>query len=423
MRVLWITNFMLQEQASYLGVKGIVNEGWVKAAAEQMKQKNSDITISFATVYSGSELLSFESHGVSYYLVPLFGKKRETYSKKTEQYWKEVYTNSKAEVVHIHGTEYAHGLAFLNACPQAKVVFSIQGLISVCKDHYNDGLSRWDILNSVTLGDIYSHATLFELQRSFAKRGETEKMILKNAHYVIGRTSWDKEQVLNINPGLHYFFCNETLRQPFYNNSWSYSNCKKHSIFFSQATYPLKGFHMLLKAMPNIIREYPDAHIYVAGNNETAAKTIKQKLTLSGYGKILRGLIKKHSLEDRITFMGALSAEEMCKAYLQSNVFVCCSSIENSPNSVCEAQILGVPCVAPFVGGVPDMIEIKKTGLIYDYKDTCMLAAAIKSIFALKETVNTLPGKEIAHLRHDPIKNATDLIEIYRTILHSEEND
>ena len=45
----------------------------------------------------------------------------------------------------------------------------------------------------------------------------------------------------------------------------------------------------------------------------------------------------------------------MCDRYLKSNLFVCCSAIENSPNSLGEAQLLGMPYVASFVGGVPEI--------------------------------------------------------------------
>ena len=71
----------------------------------------------------------------------------------------------------------------------------------------------------------------------------------------------------------------------------------------------------------------------------------------------------------------------MCKRYLQSHVFVCPSFIENSPNSVGEAQLLGIPCIASFVGGVSDMVVDGETGLLYRFEEVEMLAAAVCRIF------------------------------------------
>ena len=59
-------------------------------------------------------------------------------------------------------------------------------------------------------------------------------------------------------------------------------------------------------------------------------------------------------MEDKIEFLGRLSAEGMKQAYLDANVFVMPSTIENSPNSLGEAMLLGVPCVAADVGGVAE---------------------------------------------------------------------
>ena len=99
-------------------------------------------------------------------------------------------------------------------------------------------------------------------------------------------------------------------------------------------------------------------------------------------------------------------------------MFVCPSSIENSPNSLGEAQLVGCPVVASYVGGVPDMVEDNVTGLLYRFEETEMLAAAICRVFADDELAKRLSenGSVAAHKRHDGIVNATRMIEIYNTI-------
>ena len=103
---------------------------------------------------------------------------------------------------------------------------------------------------------------------------------------------------------------------------------------------------------------------------------------------------------------------------LKCNIFICPSSIENSPNSLAEAQILGVPSIASFVGGIPDMIEDKKTGLLYRFEEIEMLGVFICDVFE-KKSLKELSINEIitAQKRHDINKNTADLINIYYKIL------
>ena len=408
MRILWITNLLLPEQCDFLGAVPTVNEGWVKSAAAYLVTANKDIRFAFATVSSVVERQSFEKNSATYYILP-----QSSTSLKNDWQW--VKEDFKPDVIHIHGTEYSHGAAYIKACSNKGVVISLQGIISECAKHYHDGISVSKILNNITPNDIRGHCSILQAKKGYEKRGENEIQLLKSVCHIIGRTRWDKACVWAINPEAQYHFCNETLRPCFYSHKWEYDKCIKHSIFISQATYPLKGLHMLLQAMPLILKHFPDTRIFVAGNNVTAYETLKQKILLSGYGKILRGLIKKYKLQDHITFVGRLTEEEMCNQYLQSNVFVSCSSLENSPNSLGEAQLLGMPCVASFVGGTPDMIPNENCGMLYRFDDLTSLAFCICEVFRKTEH-DYSEMRRVALNRHSQSENAERLVSIYREI-------
>ena len=66
-------------------------------------------------------------------------------------------------------------------------------------------------------------------------------------------------------------------------------------------------------------------------------------------------LIKSTGLERKVTFLGRISASQMREEYLKCGMFVCPSSIENSPNSLVEAALMGAPVIASRVGGIPDV--------------------------------------------------------------------
>ena len=105
----------------------------------------------------------------------------------------------------------------------------------------------------------------------------------------------------------------------------------------------------------------------------------------------------------------------MCERYLKSHAFVCPSSIENSPNSLGEAMILGVPCVASDVGGVADLLKHREEGFVYQTDAPYMLAHYVSEIFANNELALDFSKKAREHAMntHNQKKNMEDIIKIY----------
>jgi len=164
------------------------------------------------------------------------------------------------------------------------------------------------------------------------------------------------------------------------------------------------------------LKDYPDATLAVTGRSFFAAG-MKEKLRQGSYEAYLADLAKEYGLEGKIQFLGSLSAEGMKNAYLESHVFALPSTMENSPNSLGEAMLLGVPCVAADVGGVRDLME-EAEGMIYSSVDVQALADRIKAVFAVEEKAASMGqlAREHAKKTHDPEKNLQDLINIYEEI-------
>lgn len=414
MKVLWITNILFPEAESQLiGTVGLKSSGgWMLGAAEALV-KRGEITLYVASVSPlVDRLVRLQGEHITYYVIPL-GKGNLRENAEYQGYWKIINSEIKPDVVHIHGTEYSHGHAYMKVCGIDNVLISIQGLKSSCSDYYHYGMSTWDIIRNITFRDLL-RGTIFKRQRNFRRSARYEIDMLKMTKHVIGRTKWDKVHMWSINPEANYYFCNETLRPEFYNGAeWSYDNCRRHSIFLSQASYPLKGLHQVIKAMPLVLRHYPDAVIRVAGNDIISTRSFFQRLKLTGYGKYIRNLINKFDLSDHLEFVGSLNADQMVNEYLKSNVFICPSSLENSPNSLGEAQVLGVPCISSYVGGAVDMMKGNEDNL-YRFEETEMLAYAICKVFADEDRQVSL--KEAGLRRHDPELNSEQLSSIYHAV-------
>lgn len=79
--------------------------------------------------------------------------------------------------------------------------------------------------------------------KRLTRRSNNEIATIKLCKNIIGRTEWDRLHTYYINKKRKYYFCNETLRDEFYMSEWNNDSCKKHSIFISQGSSPIKGIH------------------------------------------------------------------------------------------------------------------------------------------------------------------------------------
>ncbi len=412
MKIIWVVNNIFPQVAKYLDLPIPVVGGWMYGLAEKLSKTDLELTI----ITSNSRIeMDEQINGIRFVLLKTKLPK-SVYDSGLEKKWKKIVGQIKPSLIHIHGTEYALGLPLLHSCPNEKYVVSIQGLISVYTRYYDGGMSLGDILGNLTIRDIVRFDNILQAKKKFFKKGTWEKKYLMAAKNVIGRTTWDYQHTGQLYPKRNYFFCNESLRAPFYDSKkWDINNKKEYTIFLSQGGYPLKGLHQVLKAVSLLRNQFDNITIRIAGNNIIDKKFWR----LSGYGMYIQKLIKTFGLEKNVIFLGPLVANEMIKEYSQCHVFICPSSIENSPNSLGEAQLLGVPCIASYVGGVPDMISHGEDGLLYRFEEIEMLAQYLREIFTNNTLAQKLSQKAIlsAAERHDPAHNAINTINIYKKII------
>lgn len=416
MKVLWIINTIFPYPSEQLKIKPTVYGGWLLGLFNELKNRDN-IELSIASVYKGNKFLKYENDSINYYLLPCNNNSK--YDKNLEKYWKNVVLEYKPDLVHIHGTEYVHALAFQKACPNVKNIVSIQGLISVYANYYLSNINYNEIKKCITLRNFIK-GSIFKEQKAFFKKGVYEKKIIRNADAIVGRTNWDYANSIAISKKDIYYKCNENLRDSFYDKCWDYRNIRKNSIFVSSANYSIKGFHIMIEALKILKDKYPDIKVYVAGTNLMDKSTLISKIKYSDYQKYLYKQIKRFNLIKYIEFTGPLNESQMTKMMLKSNVYVQTSSIENSSNALGEAMILGLPVVASNVGGTGELLIDKKEGYLYPFGDYGQLAYYISKVFDdSKESIELgLNAKKHAERTHNKQENVNDLIEIYTSITH-----
>lgn len=412
MKVLWIVNSLFPEAQRLLTGKSNARGGggWLYSMAQGIVDTGG-IELSVAT--SSEEvnaLTELKGEQIRYFIFPYFPKNYKRYL----PYMRELKERVMPDVINIHGTELPYGLAFVESCGGDKVVVTIQGIISEIAKYYRAGLTRKEILCNITFRDCLRKSILGE-QKEFIERGEKEINLLRRVNHVIGRTDFDHAHVMAINEKISYYSCGEILRPVFYSGKWTLERCERHSLFVSQAQYPVKGVHILFKALPMLLRKYPDLRLYIAGEDITSVHGLSQKMRRHGYSKILTHYIEQYHIKNYITFTGPLSAEEMKDRLLKTNVFVCPSSIENSSNSLCEAQILGVPSIASYVGGLPTLADRLSNSLLYRYDDCEMLAFYIDKLFRESPMLNDEELRTV-HQRHSVSQIVRQMMFIYQKV-------
>ena len=428
MKVLWLINAPIPALCERAGLPVQVKEGWIEGLYNSLmalvREEKQDFQLAMAfPQFSRSETIEGELDGNSFYGFYKEEDKPYKYNKRLEERLKYIIEKAAPDVVHIAGTEYEHAAAMVRVFNKPeKTVVSIQGLTSVYARHYMADLPI-KIRYGFTFRDLVKLDNLYFDRKKYYKRGAMEKETIRGAGHIIGRTDWDNICTRLINPEARYHYCSEILRKAFYDGSrWNMDECDSHTIFVSQGYYPIKGLHYMLEALGDIRKFYSDVRLRVAGGVSLNNAGLKNRLKQKNYQRYLAELIEKYSLAGCVEFLPPLKADEMKRMYLKSNVFVSPSSIENSPNSLGEAMMLGVPCVSSLVGGVGNMLINGAEGFTYQHDAPYMLAYYVMEIFRLqKENRQQLADMtDMAHSHamslFDSEKNAANMLEIYSGI-------
>lgn len=417
MRILWTVNLIPTDMALELNMKPEVLGGWVEAMTVQLRTVDAVELAIVCKCDPGTDFYK-KVNSVSYFSLAYSSK---TSHDELEQKCEQIIASFGPDIIHIEGTEFPHAGAMLCAANKAGIpaVASMQGILNGQYSYQCGQLQIDDMLLSGSPTEVFAASILHLRKRKWYKpRMATERKIIEESRYILGRTTWDRAHTYAINPDAKYFSCNRVLRQPFYTESWNREKMQRHSVYVGNGYFALKGLHFVVRALPELIREYPDVKIYVAGY-EPYKKNDSRSFIKKGYAAYLKKLIRDLGVQDYIEFTGPLNADEVAKKLASVNAYVLCSAIENSPNTLGEAMLVGTPCVAAYVGGVPDMADDGKEALFYRNDDPQLLAWNIKRIFDDDELAVKLSenGKKRASITHDSKLNADTLLSVYKKIL------
>ena len=422
MHVFWLVSMVLPQAALACGLDSAsdVSGGWLTGQLTAL-QGRKDLQLTVACVDGRRrKALCGTRDDVTYHILPETGALPR------------LLREARPDLVHLWGTEYAAASALLEAAREQNIpaLVGIQGVMQDCAAHLCDGVPeayRHSTPLDRALDRLIPGAQLDKLQANFNALAQSEAALLGKARHVTGRTAFDRRAVAALAPGARYYPCNETLRPLFYQGPlWHPRNFGRAPVLLlSQGNYPLKNLHTVLQALPAILERWPDARLRIAGWPPLDKGPLLRPLVdrLFPYQRYCRRLAARLGVSGHIRYTGPLDAAAMRQAYLDADLFLLPSLSENSPNSLGEAMLLGLPCVASAAGGIPDMLTDGVEGRLYGAAlDADALARTVTEVLTRPDggAALGLAARTRALATHDPTTNAAALWGIYETIVREE---
>lgn len=417
MKILWFTN----TPCSAVGVLnlGINTGGWLISLEKELKKIDSiDLNICF---YYNKKTTSFEHNGTHFY--PIFRKKRRF---KVLKFWDRLFVNQRCnderevkelfaiisdiqpEIIHIHGTEDNFGL--IQGKVDIPTVVSIQGILNPYYEKNYSGIpeqvtKRYEsVLNKLFLRSTNSQYKIFQ------QKSERELEIFKHTKFILGRTDWDRRITNLLVPQSSYYISNEILRSSFYQYIWDktkFSDSIQIVTIIKDSLY--KGFETIVDAVV-LLQQHSDLKFNwnVIGLKSTS-NTVKivKKWKNVDYSKL------------NISFHSSLAEQQVIDLLLASDIYCQVSHIENSPNSLAEAMILGMPIIATFAGGTSSMLENNKEGILVQEGEAYSIAGSILELSKNFTMANQYGkcAKERALHTHNGKNIAKRLIDTYSEVI------
>ena len=145
-------------------------------------------------------------------------------------------------------------------------------------------------------------------------------------------------------------------------------------VYFAGRLEARKGIEYLIEAVPQILKEVPQARFVLVGadTNTGAGK--------SSVLKSLKTTLTKSDSLGKVFFASHVPLDAMPEYYRAADVCVVPSLFDNAPYTVLEALASGRPVVGSTAGGTPEYIKHDKTGLHVEKADSKALAQAIISL-------------------------------------------
>ena len=369
--------------------------GWIVSLERELLAKHrNELTVGLA--WPADCRIKDEVGGVKYYGIPKIHRTFWKYESKEKKYCediKQVISDFQPDIILCFGTE--NGLALATSLTEIPVIVHLQGILNAYFPTWlPENLSWKEYLGR----DVHRHIEYDSLKK-FMQR---EIVAMEHCKYFFGRTEWDHNISQLISPNSEYFYCSEMLRPEIYSSKklWEPHENKQAKIVSVISGAPYKGGDLILRAAKALKETGNSDFVWDVYGVDSQRMRFWEKLT-----NICSAEVNVHA-------NGVINASQLVDAVTSADVCVHPSYIENSPNTVCEMQVLGCPVIATNVGGTSSLIKDGETGFLVPANDPLTLTSKIlytirdkKKAYAIGRNARTC-----ALQRHNPSRIVSDLI-------------
>jgi glycosyltransferase involved in cell wall biosynthesis len=183
------------------------------------------------------------------------------------------------------------------------------------------------------------------------------------------------------------------------------------TILYAGRLIEWKGVEYLIKALPEVIANHPQAKLVVVGSGPCK--------------KDLVTVTERLNLQDKVTFHDTVPQEELARYYSAARVFVLPSIVNEGGVTeglgvvLLEAMASRVPVIGSAIGGIPDIIRDQETGLLVRQKDPGDLAEKINRVLTDEELRHRLVkrGYDFVRERFSWSGVAKSYLDLFRSVL------
>ena len=380
MKVMWISFAPIGKAAKILNGASTQSGGWIDATLERLLPyiKRGDLSLRIVALDNGERTVKDEETGVVYRTLNVARNRGKRGDKNDKNKFKAIIDDFSPDLIQIWGTEFTFGLDVIEAAGNIPVCFYIQGVMDSLVKHPLGDISASSLFWKLGLPSFFKFRSLKKWHKINKKHVALESEMISRSAGLIMDNEWTRAQYSHCTD--KFYFVPLASNRCFSETEWKIENCERHSLFtVAGGICPQKGVHEAVLAVTQLKEKYPDIKLYIPGGISNRKPHF---LYDSVFIRHIRGLIKKHNLEDNVCFTGRLSPNEMAEKMTLSNAFVMPSCVETHSSSLREAMLVGMPCISASVGSVPEFLIHGKNGYLYRYGEAETLAYYLDSVFS-----------------------------------------
>ena len=255
----------------------------------------------------------------------------------------------------------------------------------------------FDLMDDVHKGRMWEFATRYTLKRStfFASDANVTR---------------DKAVMYGMNPDKTIVFPWGVDLEHFNVKTSKHENTESFTLFCNRSWETRYGVDVLARAFVKVAGQREDVNLLL--------------LNSGSQGNMIRGILQKGGVLDRVSFGGQVSQTDLPRWYHMADLYISPSHVDGSSVSLMEALACGLPCLVSDIPANKEWVFENENGWLFRDGDVDDLAAKILAAMNQREKLPQIgeAGRRSAEKRADWKKNAEALMNVYRSLIKKDKN-